>query len=395
MNYRTEDNLSILGFGCMRFPRSGNSFDMEEIEKEILHAVDMGINYFDMAYIYPGVETAFGKVLAKNNIRDKINIATKLPHYLMKTREDMDKNFKEQLERINTDHIDYFLMHMLPDMNTFKVLVERGAFEWAEQLKKSGVIRKIGFSFHGNSDTFIELLNAYNWDFCQVQYNYLDEHSQAGRRGVEEAYRKNIPVIIMEPLRGGRLVNNLPHKAKAIINNSNRHYTAAEWSFRWLYNQPAVSVVLSGMNSMDMLDENIRIANSVTIDSFTDEDYKTINLITDAINEKVKIPCTGCSYCMPCPCGVDIPGSFSAYNRAYTDNFFSGIKQYIMCQVLKSEPNRASQCTQCGRCEQHCPQHIEIRNELKRVKKKYENPIFNVAYSIINNSPKRNCDSNK
>ena len=382
MKYRTDDNLSILGFGCMRFPKKGNSFDEEEIERELLHAIDMGINYFDMAYIYPGIEEVFGRIMEKCGFRDKINIATKLPHYLMKETADMQKHFDEQLRRLKTDHVDYYLMHMLPDLKTWNALVDRGALEWLNGLKKDGKIRKIGFSFHGNSSLFLELLNAYNWDFCQVQYNYLDENSQAGRRGVEEAYLKGIPVIIMEPLRGGRLVNNLPKGAVQAFNDSKRGYSAAEWSLRWLWDQPAVSVILSGMNSMEMLDENIRIASEAETGSFTDEDMKVIEQAKKAINAKVRVPCTGCAYCMPCPFGVDIPGSFACYNASYVDNYFVGIREYIMCTSLKKQRSAASLCKECGRCEQHCPQNIEIRKELKNVKRRFENPIFRAAVGI-------------
>ena len=384
MNYRTDDNLSILGFGCMRFAKKGPSFDEEEIERELLHAIDMGINYYDMAYIYPGIEDVFGRIMEKCGFRDKIKIATKLPHHMMKDVAEMQKHFDEQLKRLRTDHVDYYLMHMLPDLKTWNSLVDRGALDWLNGLKKEGKISKLGFSFHGNTTLFLELLNAYSWDFCQVQYNYLDENSQAGRRGVEEAYAKGIPVIIMEPLRGGRLVNNLPKGAIQAFNESSRDYTPAEWSFRWLWDQPGVSVVLSGMNSMEMLDENIRIASDATVGSFTDDDRKVIEKVIKAIKEKVKVPCTGCAYCMPCPFGVDIPGSFACYNASYTDNYLVGIREYVMCTSLKAQKSAASLCKECGRCEQHCPQHIEIRKELKNVKKRFENPVFRAAVGIYN-----------
>ncbi len=384
MNYRTDDNLSILGFGCMRFAKKGPSFDEEEIERELLHAIDMGINYYDMAYIYPGIEDVFGRIMEKCGFRDKIKIATKLPHHMMKDTAEMQKHFDEQLKRLRTDHVDYYLMHMLPDLKTWNSLVDRGALDWLNGLKKEGKISKLGFSFHGNTTLFLELLNAYSWDFCQVQYNYLDENSQAGRRGVEEAYAKGIPVIIMEPLRGGRLVNNLPKGAIQAFNESSRDYTPAEWSFRWLWDQPGVSVVLSGMNSMEMLDENIRIASDATVGSFTDDDRKVIEKVIKAIKEKVKVPCTGCAYCMPCPFGVDIPGSFACYNASYTDNYLVGIREYVMCTSLKAQKSAASLCKECGRCEQHCPQHIEIRKELKNVKKRFENPVFRAAVGIYN-----------
>ncbi len=385
MNYRNNNgnnDLSILGFGCMRFKKKGASFDMEEVEKEICHAIDKGINYFDTAYIYPGSEEALGTVLAKNNLRDKVKIATKLPHFLMKTREDMEKNFNEQLKRLKTDYVDNYLMHMLPDVKTWNSLIERGVLDFIAEKKEKGQIKNLGFSYHGSSKGFMEILNAYDWDFCQIQYNYMDENSQAGVAGLKAAAEKGIPVIIMEPLRGGRLVNDLPEKAVKLIKESKRGYSAAEWSLRWLWNQPEVSVILSGMNSMEMLDENIRIAEDVKVGEFTEEDFALISEVKAALNEKIKVPCTGCAYCMPCPFGVDIPGSFRFYNLSYTDSYMTGVKEYFMCTAMKDTKSMASLCKQCGRCETHCPQSIKIRDELKNVKKRFENPVFNVAVAV-------------
>ncbi len=360
----------------MRFPKRGNSYDMEEVEREILHAIKMGVNYFDTAYLYPGSEEALGTVLAKNNCRDKIRIATKLPHYMMKTRAEMEKHFSVQLDRLKTDYVDYYLMHMLPDITTWNTLIERGALVWLTELKASGKIRNLGFSYHGNTHTFQELLNAYDWDFCQIQYNYMDEHSQAGRTGLLAAAKKEIPVIIMEPLRGGRLVNDLPPKALEAFSAAKEHRSPAEWALRWLWNQKEVSVVLSGMNSMEMLDENIRIASEMQTDSLTEEEFAVYEQVKTAINDKIKVPCTGCSYCMPCPSGVDIPGSFRCYNVSYTDSYVNGIREYIMCTTMKAQKSNVSRCIECGKCEIHCPQSIAIRKELKNVRRRFENPIY-------------------
>ncbi|WP_312105083.1 aldo/keto reductase, partial [Lachnoclostridium sp.] len=207
MNYRNPnrtDSLSILGFGCLRFPKKGKAIDMEETEREILYAIEHGINYFDTAYIYSGSEEALGTILQKHNCREKVMIATKLPHYLIKKAGDIDRFFDEQLKRLKTDYIDYYLMHMLPDVNIWNRLIDLGILEWLESKKQAGIIKRIGFSYHGNTAAFQELLDAYPWDFCQIQYNYMDEQSQAGVAGLKKAASKNIPVIIMEPLRGGR-----------------------------------------------------------------------------------------------------------------------------------------------------------------------------------------------
>ena len=386
MQYRNNNgnnDLSVLGFGCMRFKKKGAGFDMEETEREIMYAIEQGVNYFDTAYIYSGSEEALGTILHKNGVREKIKIATKLPHYLMKTREDMEKKFEEQLKRLKTDYIDFYLMHMLPDKETWEKLINAGALEWLEGLKKEGKIRNLGFSYHGNTDTFIELLNAYDWDFCQVQYNYMDENSQAGRRGIEAAAEKGIPVIIMEPLRGGRLVNDLPKKAVEAFTESSRGYSAAEWALRWLLNQKEISVILSGMNSMEMLEENIRIASEAETDSMTPGDLATIAKVKKAFDEVTKVPCTGCSYCMPCPFGVDIPGSFRCLNVSYTDSYANGFREYFMCTTMKKEPSNAGLCRKCGRCEKHCPQSIHIRDELVRVKRRFENPIYKIGRGVF------------
>ena len=382
-NGYVKDNLSILGFGCMRFPKKGNGFDMDEIKRELKYAIDEGVNYFDTAYIYPGSEEALGEALDELKLRDKVYIATKMPHYMMKTVDEAEKRFNEQLQRLRTDHVDYYLMHMLPDAMTWDVLVERGILKWLEDKKAQGKIRRIGFSYHGNTDTFIEILNRYDWEFCQIQYNYMDETSQAGLAGLKEAAKREIPVVIMEPLRGGRLVNDLPREAVEAFERSGTKRTPAEWAFKWLWNQKEVSVVLSGMNSMDMIKENIRVASETEPGSLSADEMEVYKKVKAAINSKMKVGCTGCRYCMPCPKGVDIPGAFRCYNVSYTDNYFVGIKEYLMCTTMKNEKSLASQCVECGKCEQHCPQSIPIRQELKNVKRRFENPVFKLAMKFI------------
>ena len=375
-----KDKTSRLGFGCMRFPRKATGgTDMVYTEKLVMHAIENGITYFDTAYIYPGNEEALGEVIAKNNCREKIEIATKIQHYLIKKPEDFDKCFNEELKRLKTDYVDYYLMHMLPDIEIWNKLKKLGVVEWLEAKKSSGQIRHVGFSYHGNTQTFIEIIDAYDWEMCQIQYNYMDEHSQAGRAGMEYAYKKKIPVVIMEPLRGGRLVNDLPPKAKWLFEKADSKRTPAEWGLRWLWDQKEVSIVLSGMNTMEMLDENIRIESDVKPGKFKKEDFELFEKVREAINEKIKVPCTGCGYCMPCPFGVDIPGCFRCYNVRYTDNYFTGLREYIMCTTLKAKRSNASLCKKCGKCEEHCPQGIKIRDELDMVKRKMENPIYKVA----------------
>ena len=235
MNYRQDrhgNQISALGYGCMRFSRAGGRIDMEKTEKEIMAAFRGGVNYYDTAYVYPGSEAALGEILERNHVRGQVSIATKLPHYLIKSADSCEKYFKEQLSRLRTDYIDYYLMHMLTDVKTWERLKALGILEWLEEKKKTGAIRQIGFSYHGNSDMFCRLADAYDWDFCQIQYNYMDENSQAGRKGLRYASQKGLPVIVMEPLRGGKLVNRLPREAEGIFERYSVKHTPAQWAFR-------------------------------------------------------------------------------------------------------------------------------------------------------------------
>lgn len=382
MNYRKDrygNELSALGFGCLRFPQKMGKIDMEQTEKQILSAIDQGVNYLDTAYIYGGSEAAVGEILEKNGLRDKVNIATKLPHYLIKSREGLDKIFQEELRRLRTDHVEYYLMHMLNDLGAWKRLQEMGIEDWIAQKKQSGAIGQIGFSYHGNSDMFCQVLDAYDWDFCQIQYNYQDEHSQAGRKGLLHAASKGIAVIIMEPLRGGRLVHMLPEKAKKIFMSHPSGRSPAEWGLRWLWNQKEVTVVLSGMNSEEMVNENIRVASDCRIGELTEEDFALYDRVIQAINDGIKVGCTGCGYCQPCPKGVDIPGTFAAYNRCYSEGWFWGIREHFMNTALRKISTAAGNCIDCGKCEKHCPQNIPIRQELKKAKKKLEGPVYKIA----------------
>ncbi len=386
MNYRKDkygNDLSILGFGCMRFQSKMGKPDIKEAEREIMLAYEKGVNYFDTAYIYPGSESLIGEIFEKNNIRDKINIATKLPHYLIKSKDGLEKLFSEQLRRLRTDHIDYYLMHMLTDIDAWNRLCELGIKEWIEEKKKSGAIRQMGFSYHGNSDMFCKLIDAYDWEFCMIQYNYMDEHSQAGRRGLNYANKKGLPVFIMEPLRGGKLVSRLPERAKKIFEEYKLQYTPAQWAFRWLWNQPEVTVVLSGMNSMEMIEDNVNTASNVEVGEFGQAEEEMLHRVVNEINSKVKVGCTGCGYCMPCPKNVDIPGTFASFNRLYTESKFAGIKEYLMCTAMRRTPTSASNCIGCGKCETHCPQGIEIRKELKSAQKELEIPLYKIIRKIV------------
>ena len=362
MQYR--NGYSILGYGCMRFTRNGNTIDFDKAEKEFMRAYENGVNYFDTAYIYPGSEELVGRIIEKNGIRDKIRLATKLPQYLIRNRAGLDKYFDEELKRLRTDYVDNYLMHHMTDINQWEKLKELGIEDWIAEKKKSGQIRNIGFSFHGNTNSFKQILNAYDWDFCLVQYNYFDEFTQAGREGIRAAHEKGLSVFIMEPLRGGKLVDLLPEKAKREIAEDPHGWTPAEWAFRWLWDQPEITCVLSGMNSVDMVEENCRIASEAKEGGYGPAEKEFISKIKSYIIESTKVNCTGCRYCMPCPKGVDIPAIFSCYNHMYSETKGSGRLEYFQTVALRITPADASLCVKCGKCEQHCPQEIPIREKL-------------------------------
>ena len=379
---QTRKGISILGYGCMRFSQKNNKIDFEKAEKEFMRAYELGVNYFDTAYIYPGSEDVVGRIVEKNNIRDKINIATKLPQYMVKNLAGIEKYFNEELKRLRTDYIDYYLMHHMTDYAQWEKLVDLGIIDWIKDKKASGQIRNVGFSFHGKTENFLKILNAYDWDMCLIQYNYMDEHTQAGKAGAQAAAAKGIPLMIMEPLRGGKLVDLLPEKAKEEIKNDPHGWTPAEWAFRWLWNQDEVTCVLSGMNSIEMVEENCRIASEATAGSFTDNEFNMISKIKEIIAETTKVNCTGCRYCMPCPKGVNIPGIFSCYNHMYSEGRSSGRLEYFQTVALSLEPADATQCVGCGKCEKHCPQNIPIREKLKEADKKLRPLPYKVGYKV-------------
>ena len=383
MKYRLDkhgEKVSTLGYGCMRFSKKGGSSDLEKTEKEIRKAIELGVNYFDTAYIYGDSEETLGKILAKDNLREKVKITTKLPHYLIGSEKGLQRIFDEQLRRLQTDYVDYYLMHMLTDIKAWEKLKRLGILDWINRQKEKGTIKNIGFSYHGGTDMFLEILNDYDWDLCQIQYNYMDEHAQAGRRGLQAAYEKGVPVIIMEPLRGGKLVNMLPQEAVDLIKENNE--TPASFALKWLYDQKEVTCVLSGMNSLEMIEENCHLVDEVEIGSLTESDQAVYQKVRQAIQASVKIGCTECGYCMPCPHGVMIPDTFRAYNRMYTESKFDGRKDYYFTVALKADPGLVDKCINCHVCESHCPQHLEIPTLLKQADRELFPPLFKTGVGI-------------
>ena len=367
MRYRSDKTgkpISQLGFGCMRFTRSGGGIDLAKAEAEVCAAIDAGVNYFDTAYLYPGSEDALGKILERTGRRDRVNIATKLPQYSTHTLAAIDRTFREELKRLRTDHVDYYLMHMFTDLREWEFLRSIGMEAWLDARQAEGSIRAVGFSYHGDSAMFLKILDARDWDICQIQYNYMDETSQAGRAGLHAAAAKGIPVVIMEPLRGGKLAR-LPERAEAVLRATGRGWSGAQWGLRWLWDQSEVTCVLSGMNSLEMVADNCAAAAEAAPGDFTDADRSALEQVRAILRESEKVGCTGCRYCMPCPKGVDIPGVFHYYNLLGQQGRLETVFEYARNMGLRENPGYPDLCVRCGKCEQHCPQRLPIREKLR------------------------------
>lgn len=381
MDGKSGNKLSALGFGCMRFPRKGPLIDLEKTERLVMQAVAGGVNYFDTAYIYVGSEEALGSVLEKNRIREKVFIATKLPLVLSRSRPDFDKFFNKSLERLRTDFIDYYLLHMLTSRRQWERFRALGIEEWLAEGKKTGRIRRAGFSFHGSQEEFLQLLEVYDWDFCQIQYNYSDENYQAGKTGLKAAAGKNMPVMIMEPLLGGKLAGGLPKEAARLFAKADPSLSPAAWGLRWLWNQSEVTCVLSGMSNAAQMEDNLRSAGKAG--PLTGDELAVYAEVTALFYKAYRIKCTGCNYCMPCPNGVNIPGCFAAYNTSFAQNFVIGMQQFITsAAMMSSRPRSPRLCSECGICESRCPQHLPIRRALKQAAGRMESPLIRLALSI-------------
>ncbi len=372
---KTGDRLSILGFGCMRLPstRTGG-VDEEQAIRQIRHAIDGGVNYLDTAPIYHlgRSEQVLGKALA-GGYREKVRIATKLPHWSVFERADMDRILGGQLKTLQTDHIDYYLLHSLAGAG-FEKMRDLGVLEFLDTAKKDGRIRNAGFSFHGSLEVFKRIVDAYDWQFCQIQYNYLDEKNQAGTEDLQYAASKGLAVIIMEPLRGGNLAGRVPETVRKLWDGAPVKRSPAEWGLRWVWDHPEVTVVLSGMNNEAHIDENLRVANTALPGSLTPDERALIGRVRDEYRRLMKVGCTGCGYCMPCPAGVDIPGCFASYNA---HALFPGDRaakfQYLGHHGgLMGERSYAGLCRQCGKCAKACPQALPIPSLMKEVSREME-----------------------
>ncbi|MFZ7101720.1 MAG: aldo/keto reductase [Peptococcaceae bacterium] len=375
---QTNQMVSNLGFGCMRLPIIGDdptNIDEDTATAMIRSAVDAGVNYVDTAYPYHGTGFAQGGAselfvarALKDGYRERVYLATKLPSWLIKTRADMDKYLNEQLERLETDVIDFYLVHAL-NADVWPVLKEAGIKEFLDAAIQDGRIKYAGFSFHDQTDLFKEIVDYYDWSFCQIQYNYLDENYQAGKEGLEYAGKKGLGIAVMEPLRGGNLAG-LPREAQGIIAAAAVKRSPVEWALRWVWNHSQVSVVLSGMTAPEHVVENIRVAQEGKADSLTTKELEIIERLKQFFKEKIKVNCTGCKYCMPCPAGINIPGNFSIYNDYWVFESLAAAKQSYQHMARRSAP--LAECLECARCESHCPQGIAISRELKNIRAVFE-----------------------
>ncbi len=368
---KLNDDLSILGLGCMRLPMTEDKkIDEEKAFAMMKHSIESGINYFDTAWPYHQGESEpiVGKFLAQG-YRDKVLLATKLPSWLINTREEMDEYLDKQLERLQTDHIDYYLVHAL-NKKYWDNLTKLGLFDFLEKAKAAGKIRNIGFSFHDKYPMFSKIVKAYDWDFCQIQLNFFDTTYQAGLKGIRLAASKGIGVIVMEPLRGGKLVNNVPDDVTKLWDKSSYDSTPAERALRWCWNHAEVQVVLSGMSSMEQLQQNIETTDICEENELAPKEMRLYQKARKIYIERMAVGCTSCGYCMPCPHGVNIPTSLGLYNNGHMFGDKEQAKKEYNWFV--KEENRADKCVNCGFCIEKCPQQIDIPTELGKVKNYFE-----------------------
>jgi len=371
---RTGEKVSVLGFGCMRLPVIDGRRDHIDIPlatQMVRYAIDHGVNYFDTAYSYhgssltePGMsETFVGEVLG--GCRDKVLIATKLPHWVVESRQDMESILGGQLERLRTDRIDCYLLHGM-NQESWAKLLGLGVLEFLEAAKADGRIRFAGFSYHDEPQHFAPIVDGYGWDFCQIQYNYMDTEYQAGAAGLAYAGDKNLGVVVMEPLKGGRLAGRVPEPVRALWDTSPVQRSPVEWALQFVWNDPRVTSLLSGMSTMEQVVDNVRMASKAEADSLGPEELTVIEKVRDAYRGLTVVDCTGCRYCLPCPQGIDIPSVFAALNNAALFDALELERESYNVEVMSGRSARASECVSCGQCEDACPQQLQVIEEMAK-----------------------------
>ena len=372
----------------MRLPLKNGKINRELAKKLIYHAIDSGINFIDTAYLYGDSESFLGEVL-QGEYKDKVKICTKLPAINVRKYEDMEKILDEQLKRLQRDSIDYYLIHAV-DLKTINRLLKRDLLKFISKAKSEGKIKHIGFSYHGPKEEFEVVLDGYDWDVVMVQYNYFDENIQASRDGIEYAASKGIGVLVMEPLKGGILAGKMPNEAEEIFRKADSNKTNAQWALEWVLNNRNVTCILSGMNSIEQIDENMAIANKITPLSLSFEEMETVEYVKRVLRNSLKINCSTCGYCMPCPQGVNIPECMKIYNEKYLFEHKGLINPSVMDYyqyvggIMGNEGN-AGKCNACGKCLRKCPQKLDIIAELEKVKKEFEFPGMKYILPFVKN----------
>lgn len=385
---KTGDEISALGFGAMRLPLKNGRIDREKAKELIYHAIDNGVNFIDTAYLYGDSESFLGEVLTPE-IRSKVKLCTKLPSINVRKYDDMEKILDEQLNRLQTDFIDYYLIHAV-DLKTINRLIKRDLFKFIYKAKDEGKIKHIGFSYHGPKEEFEIIVDGFDWDIVMVQYNYFDENVQASFEGIEYAASKGMGVLVMEPLKGGILAGKMPDDVEEIFRKANPNKSNAQWALEWVLNNGNVTCVLSGMGTLEQLDDNLMTADRTTPLSMTFEEMETVELAKRVMRDSLKINCSTCGYCMPCPQGVNIPECMKIYNEKYLFNhkglFNQSLVDYYQYVggIMGNEGN-AGKCNGCGKCLRKCPQKLDIIEELKKVKKEFEFPGFKFILLFVRN----------
>lgn len=371
--------VSQLGFGCMRLPLLGDNpteIDVPQAIAMVRRAIDAGVNYVDTAYPYhsddhdkPGQSEPFTARALADGYRDRVLVATKLPLWLIETRADMDRILDEQLRRLETSHVDVYLAHNI-NGGVWSKVRELGLFSFLDEALKDGRIRYAGFSFHDRYQLFEEALGSYDWSVAQIQYNYLDIDHQAGQRGLRLAAERGVGVVVMEPLRGGFLVNHLPESAKEILRKARPEWSLAEWALRWIWDQADVATALSGMSTMEQVEENLRLAGSAASGELTKSDHDALEAVREIFADRIQVGCTTCGYCLPCPSAVAIPRVFGYYNEYFLtdDPKAQQNARYFYGSIMGSD-KQADSCTQCGVCLDKCPQHIDIPGQMVKAAK--------------------------